>query len=84
MDDFMIPLAPGDTGDHDPLTPETPVLFTDEPLDKALRRFDETGQTRLPVVRRSAPLVPVATALHVDALGHYNAVLIKAAEEEHR
>ncbi|MGY4749850.1 chloride channel protein [Pannonibacter sp. Q-1] len=84
VDDFMTPLAPGDTGETGPLTPDMPVLFTDETLDKALRRFDETGQTRLPVVRRSAPLVPVATAFHVHALAHYNAVLIKAAEEEHR
>ncbi len=84
VDDFMTPLATVDSSDTALLTPEAPVLFTDETLDRALRRFDETGQMRLPVVRRSAPLVPVATAFHVHALAHYNAVLIKAAEEEHR
>ncbi|ADZ69792.1 chloride channel protein [Polymorphum gilvum] len=60
------------------------VLYTTDTLETALRTFDESGATRLPVVLRADPARVVGHAHHVRALSYFNSALIKAAEEEHR
>lgn len=61
-----------------------PYLHKTDTLESALRVFDESGATSLPVIDRSRPDRVAGTAFHVHALRYFNSALIKATEEEHR
>ena len=89
--DFMAPLKPDDVRPHDPETDATP-LDPDETLEAALRRFDESGETRLPVVDPNMRMGPqgeqkqcvIAFASQVAALRAHTKALVALSEEEHR
>ncbi len=81
VSDFFIRAKPGEEpGD---LTGDQPHLVTTDTLEFALRRFDDTGEARLPVVEPGSNAI-VGTAAHVRALRYFNAALIEASVEEHR
>ena len=85
--DFMAPLKPEDIRPLDPETDATP-LDPDETLEAALRRFDESGETRLPVVDPVAKgehaHCVIAFASQVAALRAHTKALVALSEEEHR
>jgi len=66
----------------------TPVVFSDETLDDALRRFGIYATEVLPVADRSAPLRPVGVLSRSATLGAYYAhtmsTLVDRAREETR
>lgn len=66
----------------DPET-ETPYLLATDPLEKALRTFDESGSSSLPVVDARNPERIIGVARHIRALRYFNKALMKAADEEH-
>ncbi|WP_412051626.1 chloride channel protein [Hoeflea sp. Naph1] len=53
-------------------------------LETALRLFDSSGHTRLPVVAEGKNQTIIAWAEQVTAISHFNRRLIAASEEEHR
>ena len=61
-----------------------PSLKPTDSLETALRIFDDSGRTTLPVVDPSAPDKVVASAAHVKALAYFNSALIQQNVEEHR
>ncbi|WP_244283612.1 chloride channel protein [Pseudovibrio sp. Tun.PSC04-5.I4] len=78
----------------DPPRPDTDLAFNPEageaslaPLDTletALRTFDETGKSTLPVIDAKNPTVIMGYASYVKALRYFNSALIQANVEEHR
>jgi len=63
---------------------DAPRLMVDDILEVALRRFDETGQPRLPVVSRTDPAKVTGWAHQIDALERFSKELVEANVEEHR
>jgi chloride channel protein, CIC family len=83
VSDFMRGLDTGET--PTPIeSEEVPRLGADENLEIALRRFDETGQPRLPVVSRTEPPMVIGWAHEIDALERFAQELVEANVEEHR
>jgi CIC family chloride channel protein len=81
--DFMRPLDAGQT--PQPIDNEdTPRLGADDILEVALRRFDDTGQPRLPVVSRTETPMVIGWAYQIDALERLAKELVEADVEEHR
>ena len=82
--DFMRHLGDGDA--PDPFDPEASDLFLmpGDTLEAALRRFDHSGATIIPVVDDRDATRIVGYAHHVDALSSFTKHLIDANVEEHR
>ena len=81
--DFMRPLGAEKT--PQPMeSEEAPRLNADDILEIALRRFDETGQPRLPVVSRTEPPMVIGWAHQIDALERFSKELVEANVEEHQ
>lgn len=64
--------------------PDTPTLNLRDTLETALRLFDQTGDSRIAVVDRSAEPVLIGWADQRLALDVFNAALIEAHEEQNR
>lgn len=62
---------------------EEPLLRTDDTLETALRRFDETGEERLPVVGPVNTTAIIGAATRLRALDAYNKALVARSIEEH-
>lgn len=62
----------------------TVTLTPRDTLSTALKRFDETGRERLPVVDAHDPERLVAWAHQVKALAAFNRALVQVSIEEHR
>ncbi|NVK33786.1 MAG: chloride channel protein [Rhodobacteraceae bacterium] len=58
-------------------------LHTDSNLENALRSFDESGESQLPVVRKGDATQIVGIAHHVDALRYFNSALVQESKEAH-
>jgi len=68
-----------------PLDAETDtVLRPGQTLEQALKAFDDTGRSRLPVVEGETELIQIGWADHVRALRYFNSALIDASVEEHK
>ena len=80
---FMSRLEPDEETEFD-LTDGATVLRAETPLELALRTFDETGQTRIPVVEGHETVRQIGWATQVDALRAYTKVLVDTSVEEHR
>ena len=80
--DFMRPLPTDEQRDleEDDRTP----LLPDASLEAALRRFDETGAERLPVVDPANETRVIAVATQIGALRAHAKALVAVSEEEHR
>ncbi|WP_150525468.1 chloride channel protein [Roseibium sediminis] len=61
-----------------------PYLHVTDSLESALKSFDNSGASSLPVVDKGDATRIVGIARHVRALNHFNKALIQATEEEHR
>lgn len=72
--------------DPDAFDPEraAATLTPRDTLSTALKRFDETGRERLPVVDAHDYTRQVAWATQVKALAAYNRALVQESIEEHR
>ncbi|RLQ88157.1 chloride channel protein [Notoacmeibacter ruber] len=60
------------------------ALRPNDTLEAALRRFDNSGRSRLPVVDPQNSETVIAHLTQIKALSHYNRALISVSEEEHR
>ena len=80
--DFMVPVEETE-GEPEVLEAETAHLLSTDTLEQALRRFDETGAARLPVIEPGDTRI-IGHAQHVRALRYFNKALIEASVEEHR
>ena len=83
MDFMTLPEDGAETEYYDP-EQEIPSLKPADTLETALRVFDTSGHTRLPVVADSEERRIVGWAEQVKAVSHFNRRLIAASEEEHR
>ena len=63
---------------------DTPTLALVDTLEVALRTFDETGLSRIPVIQSQTSGKFVGWAVQVKALAYFNDALINANVEEHR
>lgn len=80
--DIMLPFGADDKPPGiDPQNPPT-TLRDAETLEAALRKFDETGESRLLVIHGTSH-EPVGWARHVDALSNFNKALVEQSREEH-
>lgn len=59
-------------------------LTPEDTLESALRRFDESGKVRIPVVNENKASEVVAIVHQVDVLRRFTEELIEADVEEHR
>lgn len=84
VSDFMEPLPEDMPNELSAHANGASALQTTDTLTKALRSFDESGASVLPVVAPSTPDVVIGLARHVRALGHFNKALIEESEEAHR
>jgi CIC family chloride channel protein len=64
--------------------PDQPVLRTDDTLETALRRFDDSGAETLPVVEPTNTTIIVGQASQLRALRLFNKGLIDRSAEAHR
>jgi chloride channel protein, CIC family len=83
MDFMTLPEEDAETEYYDPET-EIPSLKATDTLETALRVFDSSGHTRLPVIADGEEKRIVGWAEQVKAVSHFNRRLIAASEEEHR
>ena len=83
MDFMTLPEEGAETEYYDP-EQETPSLKLTDTLETALRLFDTSGHTRLPVVADGEERRIVGWAEQTKAVSHFNRRLIAASEEEHR
>ena len=81
--DFMVPAVPGEA-ETLPSEPETASLRADTSLEVALRLFDDTGATSLPVVDARDPSRIIGQATQLAALRTYNNALVAMSVEEHK
>ncbi|WP_404403135.1 chloride channel protein [Pelagibacterium halotolerans] len=79
--DFMIPPTEDEDRDFD-TTRDTPFLRPRDTLEAALKAFDTTSRSRLPVVDAKTGQL-VGHAHHVDALARFNKALVAYSREEH-
>ena len=80
--DFYTPL----TADESPITQfadTMPRLTKTDSLGTALRLFDQSSQSRLPVLDRLGG-THVGWAGHIDSLRRFNTILVATSREEHR
>lgn len=84
VNDFMERLPPDQHDRPEPLEEGAPRLLTSDTMERALRIFDETGLSEIPVVRTAALAQTVGYARQVDALRHFNSALIDTSIEEHK
>lgn len=82
--DFMERVPSDQVERPTPLEEGAARLLTSDTLERALRVFDETGLSEIPVVRTVALAQTVGYARQVDALRHFNTALIDASIEEHK
>ncbi|WP_449301309.1 chloride channel protein [Pseudahrensia aquimaris] len=80
---FMVDLAEDDDPYIDPES-DTPVLNPETPLEQALRAFDESGHSRLPVASKKDETIQIGWATQVGALRKFNSILVDTSVEEHR
>jgi len=80
---FMTELQEDENPSFDPES-QTPRLRPETPLELALRTFDETGLTKLPVVTGHDTIEQIGWATQVNALRAYTKVLVDTSVEEHR
>jgi CIC family chloride channel protein len=80
---FMDPIAEGETATFDPAEGK-PYLRVQDTLETALRTFDTSRDSRLPVVRSEDIRTVVGWASQVRALRYFNRELIQVSVEEHR
>ncbi|MBA5777784.1 chloride channel protein [Stappia sp. F7233] len=82
--DFLEPV-PEDAG-SETFDPESggPSLRPTDTLEAALKLFDKSGASRLPVIDSADPMRIVGYASHVRALRYFNSALIAAEKEEHK
>ncbi|MCZ4288138.1 chloride channel protein [Hoeflea alexandrii] len=83
MDFMTLPEDGAETEYYDP-EQDVPSLKPADTLETALRVFDTSGHTRLPVVADSEERQIIGWAEQVKAVSHFNRRLIAASEEEHR
>lgn len=84
VSDFLEPVAKDDAPELlDQEEPEPHLKVTDA-LEDALKTFDKTGASRLPVVGIGDRHRIIGHASHVRALSYFNSALIEAEKEEHR
>jgi len=83
VEDFMDAPTEDDAAPLDPEA-ETDVLKGGDTLETALRAFDTTGQSTLPVIANDDPTKVIGRAHHIKALRYFNDALIKTNVEEHR
>ncbi|MEM1046398.1 MAG: chloride channel protein [Pseudomonadota bacterium] len=82
--DFMVRNPPDSAPEvYDPDT-DGPSLTPGDSLETALRVFDDSGKTTLPVVDPHQPTAVVGSAAHLKALNYFNSALIEQSVEEHR
>jgi CIC family chloride channel protein len=67
-----------------PVEADQPVLRTDDTLETALRRFDDSGAETLPVVEPTNTTIAIGGASQLHALRLYNKGLIDRSAEAHR
>ncbi|MCB1493774.1 MAG: chloride channel protein [Rhodobiaceae bacterium] len=82
--DFLLELGEDETPDPVPPEQRETALTPFDTLEKALRHFDTTGRSRLPVVDPQDHAKVIGWAPRVQALAAYNAALIETSVEEHR
>ena len=88
--DFMRPVEAGEETRRSAAHPDSQAdadafwLAPDDDVRTALRAFDKSGRSHLPVVHPQDPNTIIGWARHVDALAHFNEKLIEAHVEEHR
>ena len=81
--DFLRPLSEEEKADP-PHLEDRPRLVPTDPLETALRAFDDGGFTRLAVFDKREGGVQIGWADQIAALETYNQALIAANVEEHR
>jgi len=84
VSEFLEPLKEDEA--PEPLDPSSKqFLRRHDTLETALRTFDASGATRLPVVDPAVdPTKIIGHASHVRALRYFNSALVDAHAEEHR
>ncbi|WP_319532199.1 chloride channel protein [uncultured Cohaesibacter sp.] len=81
---FYKPL-PKETSEEDRLLPEgTQTIRLMDNLEAALKQFDAVGGADIAVADPNREGYIIGWAQHVDALRHFNQMLIRTQEEEHR
>lgn len=83
VEDFLDPPRPDTDTTFDP-TSDDPCLSPTDTLERALKVFDDSGRSTLPVVDPKDPEKIIGYASHVKALRYFNSALIEASVEEHR
>ena len=80
---FMTPLKPDDKPPNELAEPPANWLTTTDTVEAALRAFNETGESELPVVDPNAVERQVGWVAHISALNAFNRALIDRHVEEH-
>ena len=81
--DFMTLLTKGEDNQLDP-EQHPIVLKPNNSLENALRAFDESGESILPVIDLTDETSIIGWATQVNALRNYNKALVDMSVEEHR
>ncbi len=81
---FMTVLEPYEAPPGDLCPIEKCWLSPTDTLEDALRAFDRSGASRIPVVSSSDPDTVIGWADRSTAISSFNRALIAAHEEEHR
>ncbi len=81
---FMTPLKEGEDNDLNSDERERPWLLPSDTLERALRQFDRTGESRIAVVAEGDTGRIIGWADRLAALSIFNKALIDANVEEHR
>ncbi len=84
VSDFMD--DPAGDRETEPFKPDSgdPFLHDTDTLETALRAFNASGLSSLPVIVAEDPTRVIGHASHVKALRYFNSALIDATVEEHR
>ena len=82
--DFMEPAGEGDEAELLDEDGDQAWLLAGDSVEAALRTFDRSGETRVPVVDSADTTRIIAWADHIAALNAFNRALIHAHVEEHR
>ena len=84
VSDFMTEMTLEEAEEELQLDPDAPRLTRTDTLEVALRTFDTSGQTRIPVFDTADLDTQIGWADYNKALTTFNAALIEANVEEHR
>jgi len=84
--DFLDPIEEGQEAEAVAFDPsgDEPYLWPSDTLEAALRTFDTSGATNVPVVSPDDPTKVIGHASQVRALRYFNRALIQQSVEEHR